>query len=122
MRENLRDDIAAAIKKMQRGKAPILAIDIPSGIHADTGQILGAAVNATATITFIGLKLGLFTGNGVAYAGEVVLNDLQLPAELFCASGTCCRKNAFEFVSFLFKTTFKRLAQRLVRPCVGCGG
>jgi ADP-dependent NAD(P)H-hydrate dehydratase / NAD(P)H-hydrate epimerase len=82
LRENLRDDVAAAIKKIQRAKVPILAIDIPSGINADTGQILGAALNATATITFIGLKLGLLTGSGIAYTGELILNDLQLPTEL----------------------------------------
>lgn len=79
----LREEAVAAVKKMQRVHAPILAIDIPSGIDADTGQLLGAAPQATATITFIGLKLGLLTGNGIAYAGELVCSDLQLPMELF---------------------------------------
>ncbi|TAK75730.1 MAG: NAD(P)H-hydrate dehydratase [Gammaproteobacteria bacterium] len=83
LQDNLRDEVVAAIKKMQRTRAPIFAIDIPSGIHADTGQVLGAAPHAAATITFIGLKLGLLTGNGIAYTGELVCHDLQLPAELF---------------------------------------
>ena len=56
---------------------------MPTGINADTGQVLGAAVNAAATMTFIGLKLGLLTGSGIAYTGELLLSDLQLPVELF---------------------------------------
>lgn len=81
--DNLRDEVMAAIKKMERAQVPIFALDIPTGIDADTGQMLGGAVHAAATITFIGLKLGLLTGNGPAYAGEIVSCDLQLPAEIF---------------------------------------
>lgn len=81
--DNLKDEMVSAIRKMQRVHAPILAIDVPTGIHADTGQILGSAVHATATITFIGLKLGLLTGSGIACAGELICHDLQLPQELF---------------------------------------
>jgi ADP-dependent NAD(P)H-hydrate dehydratase / NAD(P)H-hydrate epimerase len=83
LHDNLREDVVAVIEKMQRSHSPILALDIPTGIDADTGYLLGAAVRATATITFIGLKLGLLTGNGIAYTGELVLNDLQFPSELF---------------------------------------
>lgn len=79
----LREEALQAVEKMQSAKVPILAIDVPSGVDADTGQVQGVAVRATATITFIGLKLGLLTGSGVSYVGELVCNDLQLPAELF---------------------------------------
>lgn len=81
--ETLREEVVAAIKKMQRPSIPVFAIDIPTGIDADTGEMLGAAVHATATMTFIGLKLGLLTGNGIAYTGELICNDLQLPIEVF---------------------------------------
>ncbi len=83
LHDNLREDTVATIKKMQRAQVPIFAIDVPTGIDSDTGQILGAAVQATATMTFIGIKLGLLTGNGIAYTGELVCNDLQLPSDLF---------------------------------------
>lgn len=83
LRDVLRSEVLLAIKRMHRLNAPILAIDIPTGIDADTGQVLGSAVRATATITFIGLKLGLLTGSGIAYTGELALNDLQFPTELF---------------------------------------
>jgi ADP-dependent NAD(P)H-hydrate dehydratase / NAD(P)H-hydrate epimerase len=55
---------------------PILAIDIPSGLHADSGRLLGCAVRARHTLTFIGLKAGLFTLDGPDYAGEVRFESL----------------------------------------------
>ncbi len=83
LKEDLRDDAARAIAKMQRSRVPVLAMDVPTGIDADTGSVRGTAIHAEATITFIGLKLGLLTGNGIAYAGEIITSDLQLPTELF---------------------------------------
>src|SRR3990167_3693713 len=79
----LRDDVVNAIENIRRTHAPVLALDVPTGIDADTGLVLGAAVKAAATITFIGFKLGLLTGSGSSYTGELVLNDLQLPPDLF---------------------------------------
>ena len=55
---------------------PILAIDIPSGLQADSGRVLGCAARARHTLTFIGLKAGLFTLDGPDYAGEVHLQSL----------------------------------------------
>ena len=55
---------------------PILAIDIPSGLHADSGRILGHAMHARRTITFLGLKPGLMTLDGPDCAGEVCLDTL----------------------------------------------
>ncbi len=83
LQDNLRDEAVAAIKKMQKAQVPIFSIDIPTGINSDTGEVLGAAVHADATMTFIGFKLGLLTGSGMAYSGELVYSDLQLPTELF---------------------------------------
>ena len=83
LKNEVRDPMRSAIVKMQQCHAPIFAIDIPSGVEADTGVMLGEAIRATATITFIGVKLGLLTGQGAACTGELVLNDLQLPSELF---------------------------------------
>lgn len=79
----MRENVVAAIEKMHHARLPILALDIPTGIHADTGEILGSAIHAAATITFIGLKLGLLTGSGTAHTGELAVNELQFPAELF---------------------------------------
>jgi NAD(P)H-hydrate epimerase len=64
-------------------EAPVLSLDIPSGLHADTGQPLGTAVHAAVTISFIALKQGLFTAEGPDYGGRVVCDDLALPAEVY---------------------------------------
>lgn len=73
----------AAIEAMNAHPAPVFAIDVPSGLNADTGAASGVAVQAAATITFIGLKQGLFTGEGAACAGKVYFADLQVPREIY---------------------------------------
>ena len=70
---------ASAIEKTNSCRRPVLCIDMPSGLHSDTGVRLGAAVRATSTITFIGLKRGLFTGEGPELAGRVEFDALQVP-------------------------------------------
>ncbi len=70
------------INAINSSNTPVLSVDIPSGLNADTGQVMGCAVNADATISFIGLKQGLFTGQGVEYAGDVHLNNLDVPDEI----------------------------------------
>jgi len=73
----------AAIEAINRSRLPVLAVDIPSGLHADTGRVMGAAVSAHATMSFIGLKVGLFTGAGREQAGEIFFNDLGVPADIY---------------------------------------
>lgn len=59
---------------------PVLAIDVPSGLDADTGRIMGRAVRADHTVTFIGLKAGMFTLDGPDHCGRIHLRDLGLDA------------------------------------------
>ena len=75
----VRGSARAAIEAMNNAGRPVVAVDIPSGLHADTGAVLGVAVGAAVTVTFIGLKVGLFTGEGPDRAGEVVFHDLEVP-------------------------------------------
>ena len=70
---------AQAIQAINAGPAPVIAVDLPSGIAADTGEPLGAAVRADVTVTFIGEKLGLRTGAGVDCVGELALAPLGVP-------------------------------------------
>lgn len=65
----------------QRGGA-VLALDIPSGLNSDTGQVIphSIAIKATYTITFIGAKPGLYTGSGRDYAGDIAIAPLELEA------------------------------------------
>ncbi len=76
---------AEAIAAMNACPAPVLAIDVPSGLHADTGQPLGAAVRAHATLTFIGLKQGLLTGAAPDHTGRLYFSDLAVPPQVYDA-------------------------------------
>ncbi len=58
---------------------PVLAVDVPTGLHADTGHAMGIAVRADLTVTFVALKLGLYTGEGPEYAGEICFDGLGIP-------------------------------------------
>lgn len=70
----------ALIQSINQWRRPTLALDIPSGIHSGTGTVLGTAIRATHTMTFIGLKPGLLTGDGVDYSGQIRLATLWLNA------------------------------------------
>jgi len=78
-----RSPFREAIAEINACGVPVLAVDIPSGLCSDTGHPLGVAVRAAVTVTFIGLKLGLFTGEGPAYCGQVVFSDLEVPPEVY---------------------------------------
>ncbi len=71
-----------AIELINSARVPVLAIDVPSGVNADTGAIAAMAVRADVTVTFIARKLGTFTGAGVAAAGEVVYADLGVSRDV----------------------------------------
>jgi hydroxyethylthiazole kinase-like uncharacterized protein yjeF len=58
--------------------APVLALDVPSGLHSDTGRVMGCAVHATHTVTFIALKPGLLTLDGPDHCGEIHVRALDL--------------------------------------------
>ncbi|WP_298442098.1 NAD(P)H-hydrate dehydratase [uncultured Ferrimonas sp.] len=78
----LRPAIAAAVAQLNQRPQPVLALDIPTGLHGDTGCIANVAVSADVTITFVATKLGLVTGHAAAVVGEVILAPLQLGAGL----------------------------------------
>ncbi len=73
----VREPYASAIAAINASGRPVLAIDLPSGLCANTGQVLGQAVRADLSVTFIGLKLGLFTAGGPDRVGALVFDDLQ---------------------------------------------
>ncbi len=73
-------DLIEAINDSDR---PVIAVDIPSGLCADTGRVAAHAIVATTTISFIGLKKGLFTHLGVEHCGELIFDDLALPEGVY---------------------------------------
>jgi NAD(P)H-hydrate epimerase len=68
-----------AVDAINASAAPVLSVDIPSGLNADTGQPMSAAVNADVTVTFVGMKQGLLTGAAAAYCGRLYFSDLGIP-------------------------------------------
>lgn len=73
----------AVIEAINASGAAVLALDVPSGLDADSGRIRGAAVRADLTISFIGLKQGLFTADGPDCSGRVHYSSLGVPAQTF---------------------------------------
>ena len=71
--------LRSVIELINGSGKPILALDLPSGLDADTGQPLGIAVHATATATFVAAKLGFGTAGTTDYTGEVAVIDIGLP-------------------------------------------
>ena len=80
----LPDDIVALGQRLANElQLPVLALDVPSGLHADTGHAFPGTIRAQMTLTFIATKRGLVTGEGREFCGDVYLADLDVP-ELAC--------------------------------------
>jgi len=73
-----REESARVIRDINGSGRPVLAIDVPSGLDSDTGVPLGDTVRADCTVTFVGLKTGLFIGDGPEFAGTVFFDDLEI--------------------------------------------
>lgn len=93
---DVRGDYIQAIDAINNSGAAVLAVDIPSGLCSDTGRVLGSAVHADLTVTFIGLKRGLFTLHAPDYTGAVQFCDLAVPAEVYAAVPVNCSRLALE--------------------------
>lgn len=78
----VRGDALAAILLMNRAPGPVVAADIPSGVEADSGCILGEAVQAAQTVTFTYAKPGHFIGKGALRTGRLTVAPIGIPADL----------------------------------------
>jgi len=72
----------SAIEIMNAATAPVLAVDVPSGLQADTGTVAGGAIKADQTVTFIGRKAGLYTGAAADHCGNITFADLGVPEDI----------------------------------------
>jgi len=91
-----------AIEWVNQQAAPVVAVDIPSGIDASTGRILGVAVNASLTVTFAFAKVGLVSYPGAALVGELVVVDIGIPEQIAAqVSADCVLIDANEARSLL---------------------
>ncbi|MET8440074.1 NAD(P)H-hydrate dehydratase [[Kitasatospora] papulosa] len=81
-RGGLRLEAAELVRAVTAGHVPVLAVDLPSGVEADTGEVLGEAVHADATVTFGTYKPGLLVDPAAGHAGALRLVDIGLAEEL----------------------------------------
>ena len=75
----LREPIHSLVEQVNDRPAPTVAIDVPTGLHSDTGAVLGTAVQAASTVTMAAPKVGLLVGEGPAHAGTVHTVDIGIP-------------------------------------------
>ncbi len=87
---------AEVINHINRAGIPVVSVDLPSGLHADTGEVLGTCVKAACTVTFGLPKAGLCVHPGADYAGRVRVIDIGIPAALIEAEGIRDRVLTFD--------------------------
>jgi len=85
LERDVEGEFALAVAAINSHAADVVALDIPTGIHGDTGRVMGFAVRASLTVTFVGLKAGLYLADGPDYCGAVVFADLGVPPK--CRQG-----------------------------------
>ncbi|HEX5637454.1 MAG TPA: NAD(P)H-hydrate epimerase, partial [Gammaproteobacteria bacterium] len=79
------------IEAINASGVPIVSVDVPSGLNADTGSVMGVAVHANVTVTFIGLKQGLFTHQAADYCGDIIFENLDVPDSVYQQVGAQAR-------------------------------
>ncbi len=82
IRGEVREPFATMIDLVNQAGKPIFAVDIPSGLDADTGDILGHAIQATRTATFVALKTGLTQNSGPKQAGSIDIVSIGVPKRI----------------------------------------
>lgn len=85
LERDVEGEFALAVAAINTHQANVIALDIPTGIHGDSGRVMGFAVRADLTVTFVGLKAGLYLTDGPDYCGDVLFSDLGVPPK--CRQG-----------------------------------
>ena len=86
-----REPLAGLLRALAASAAPVLALDVPSGVDADSGDVPGDAVRANATVSFIAAKRGLYTGAGREHAGSVEVAVLGIAPALLAQAAPAAR-------------------------------
>lgn len=79
LNSELRAPYTDAVAWVNAQKVPVFALDVPTGLHADSGKVLGSAIRAHYTLTFGSRKIGFYLNQGPEYSGEIVLCRLPIP-------------------------------------------
>ncbi|WP_339744562.1 NAD(P)H-hydrate epimerase [uncultured Rubinisphaera sp.] len=90
----VREPFATMIQLMNEAESEKLAIDLPSGLDADSGEILGSCVNANATVTFAAKKRGLLKNKGPQQSGEIHVVGLGIPNFVIQEAMSCSSESS----------------------------
>lgn len=82
LRSPWREVVLAVNAAREEAGLEVVAVDVPSGLHADTGEVLGVAVRASRTVTFVAPKDGFFRGAGPEHTGRVTVAEIGIPRDL----------------------------------------
>jgi len=105
LNKDVAGDFAIAISAINAHLADVLALDLPSGLSADSGRVLGSSIEATLTVTFIGVKQGLLTADGPDVCGEIAFASLAVDPVLYHQVPANCERVSWD--------RLERLGQRL---------
>ncbi len=83
LNRNVTGQYAEAIVLINASNCAVISVDIPSGLNADTGVLMGCAVKAHYSVSFIGLKQGMFSAMAAQYCGEIIYASLDIPEQVF---------------------------------------
>lgn len=78
---DVKEPYKSIIEKINLSGKPVLSVDVPSGLDATTGKILGSAISATKTVTFVAPKTGFYKNDGPGVCGEIVVEDIGITKE-----------------------------------------
>ncbi len=76
IKSDVRSPVSNVIEFINRSRRPVLSVDVPSGLDADTGNVLGVAVKARKTVTFVASKKGFSKADGPKYCGKIEVRDI----------------------------------------------
>lgn len=90
-------ELAQQFQQINDAHKPVLALDVPSGLSADSGTILGTAIQASNTCTFISHKPGLYTAQGTDTAGKIYFSDLFIPNNLYAHQSYLAQSHSIHY-------------------------
>ncbi len=118
----LREPFDQVVGLVNDAKTPVLAIDIPSGLEANSGTAFGLAIKADLTVTFIGLKRGLYTGDAAEYRGEVTLASLNVQKDHYQKANSSVTAQNWRSLKHLLKPRSFTAHKGNYGHCVLVGG
>lgn len=122
LRGPLRAEYQRLIHKINQASSPVLSIDIPSGLHADTGSFIDVAVHADITVTLVALKQGLFTGCASEYCGEIYFSGLGVEDEFSALCHNSVKRICYQDMSDHLKPRARNSHKGLFGKSLVIGG